>query len=100
MVLGVISEPNKRRQLELPTEKRKVDSSILSLTTRSNQVILPFTCGNATGGHTWPLPASARPGPSKTGRGRPLVHVSGTAHQRAYGRYDSSAGHLADLEDR
>jgi hypothetical protein len=49
--------------------------------TRSDQAILPFTCGNAISGHTWPLPARARPGPSKTGCSRPLVHVGGTAHQ-------------------
>jgi hypothetical protein len=87
------------RGLGNPSEKRKVDSSILSLTTRSNQAILLFTCGNVIGGYTWPLPARARPGLSKTGRGRPLVHVGGTAHQQAYSRYDSSAGHLAGLED-
>ena len=69
-----------RRGRPLP-EKRKVDSSILSLTTRSNQVILLFTCGNAISGHTWPPTARARPRPPKTGYSRPLVHVGGTAHQ-------------------
>jgi hypothetical protein len=59
-------------------EKRKVDSSILSLTTRSQQVILPFTCGNAIFGCTQSLPASARPGPFKTDYGRSLVHVECT----------------------
>ena len=59
-------------------EKRKVGSSTLPLTTRSDEAILPFTCASAIFSCTQSLPASARPGPFKTDYGRSLVHVECT----------------------
>ena len=67
-------------------EKRKVGSSTLPLTTRSEQAILPSYCGNATLCRAWPLPAGARPRPLETGYGGPLLHADCTARLPADGR--------------
>ena len=56
-------------EMHRQSEKRKVGSSTLPLTTRSDQAILPVTCGNATLRYAWPLPAGARPRPLETDYG-------------------------------
>ena len=76
-------------------EKRKVDSSILSLTTRSDQVILPSYLRQR---RLWPHLAVARkcpPGTFRgTGYGRSLVHVGGTASvSRLDANYRRVPGH-------
>ena len=76
-------------------EKRKVGSSTLPLTTRSIRQFCLSTCGNAIFGHTWSLPASARSGPLKTGYGRSLVHVGGTAASEAFWRQTTGTALLA-----
>jgi hypothetical protein len=60
-------------------EKRKVGSSTLPLTTRSEQQFCILTCGNVILCGAWPLPAGARPRPLETGYGGPLLHAGCTA---------------------
>ena len=78
MVLGDISEPNKRRQLELPSQKRKVDSSILSLTTDYGSVFCALTCANACLVRSCSWPSNDRCCPSRTVVRRLLSHVDRT----------------------
>ena len=64
-------------------EKRKVDSSILSLTTHSHQRICWLTCGNPLAGGWLRMPRDDRSGPSLPLLSRSLRHVGRTPRRRA-----------------
>jgi hypothetical protein len=70
--------PGKCSRDDRPPEKRKVGSSTLPLTTRSEQAICLLTCGSVTWCRTWPPPTGARSRPPKTGCGGPLLHADCT----------------------
>ena len=65
------------------SEKRKVDSSILSLTTHSHQRIMPMNCESADVRVVLPLPVRARSRLRAPAAGQCLVHVGCTDGQHA-----------------
>jgi hypothetical protein len=73
-------------------KKRKVDSSILSLTTRSEQAIRPMTCGNAVPRNQAVVTLCARLRPLMAALRHRMVHARGTP-----GR--NPRGNTAGIED-
>ena len=66
-------------------EKRKVDSSILSLTTSFGQVSSALISANADPTLSYPQPSSDHDYPCVTVVGRSLSHADRTSHRRASG---------------
>src|SRR5215471_12368968 len=75
---GNLLRLNNRRQLKLPTEKRKVDSSILSLTTTYGRVRSALTSANAYAALSCPQPSDDRSCPCVTVVRHPLSHADRT----------------------
>src|SRR5262249_38675774 len=71
------------RDGQISPEKRKVGSSTLPLTTRSNQANLASAWDNVTSWRVCLRWADARRRPLKTASGRPLLHVDCTASSDA-----------------